>query len=118
MRLIGSVQTLIAVWRETPKAYELIGVLIKNSTEQTEVTLGSNLTILPLPNSNYRVRTFIINYLRLCINMVFFSFAHLGDPPLRPPRIKEHPTSVIVKKHEPAKLECKADGNPPPKIEW
>ncbi|KPM02585.1 Immunoglobulin I-set domain containing protein 1, partial [Sarcoptes scabiei] len=37
---------------------------------------------------------------------------------LRPPRIKEHPSSLVVKKHDPAKLECKAEGNPTPIIEW
>lgn len=37
---------------------------------------------------------------------------------LRPPKIKEHPISMVVKKHDPTQLECKADGNPKPIIEW
>ena len=37
---------------------------------------------------------------------------------LRSPKIKEHPISMVVKKHDPTQLECKADGNPKPIIEW
>ncbi|RWS14759.1 roundabout 1-like protein, partial [Dinothrombium tinctorium] len=37
---------------------------------------------------------------------------------LKPPRITEHPTDVVVRRHEPTTLNCKADGNPSPTIEW
>ncbi|XP_076310348.1 roundabout homolog 1-like isoform X3 [Tachypleus tridentatus] len=36
----------------------------------------------------------------------------------RPPKITEHPIDLAVKKFEPAKLNCKADGEPTPEIEW
>ncbi|RWS31646.1 roundabout 1-like protein [Leptotrombidium deliense] len=37
---------------------------------------------------------------------------------LRPPRITEDPSDVIVRRHEPTTLNCKAEGNPTPTIEW
>lgn len=30
----------------------------------------------------------------------------------------DHPEDVTVQKHQPTTLNCKADGNPAPKIEW
>ncbi|NXD63270.1 ROBO2 protein, partial [Eolophus roseicapillus] len=34
------------------------------------------------------------------------------------PRIVEHPTDVLVSRGDPATLSCKAEGRPPPSVEW
>lgn len=34
------------------------------------------------------------------------------------PRITEHPLDVMVPRHEPTTLNCKAEGSPVPQIEW
>ncbi|XP_054079254.1 roundabout homolog 3 [Rissa tridactyla] len=43
-----------------------------------------------------------------------------SHPPLEdmPPRIVEHPTDLLVSRGEPATLSCKAEGRPPPAVEW
>ncbi|XP_055545499.1 protein sax-3-like [Wyeomyia smithii] len=37
---------------------------------------------------------------------------------LQNPRIIEHPIDATVPRHEPATLNCKAEGHPPPSIQW
>ncbi|CAN7940092.1 unnamed protein product, partial [Ixodes hexagonus] len=47
-----------------------------------------------------------------------FSLFTLCAVPGRAPRITEHPSDVVVRKHEPVTLRCRADADPPAPISW
>ena len=36
----------------------------------------------------------------------------------QPPRIEQHPNSIIVNVSDPVTLECRASGTPKPRISW
>lgn len=59
---------------------------------------------------------FLIIFIIYCISDILFLlfpvYAH------EMPRITEHPLDVIVPRHLPITLNCKADGSPTPSIQW
>jgi hypothetical protein len=58
-------------------------------------------------------RTYVL-LMRLMLIVVATRLVWTGSPP----RIDTHPTNVIVNVSDPVTLECRASGEPPPKIVW
>lgn len=61
--------------------------------------------------------TSLIRFLLLFV-ILFSSAYNANTARQRAPYIMDHPEDVTVQKHSPTTLNCKADGNPPPVIEW
>ncbi|KAM9801671.1 roundabout homolog 2 [Neosynchiropus ocellatus] len=61
-----------------------------------------------------------MNLLLLLVAVSFVTIAAGSRPRFEdsPPRILEDPSDLVVSKGEPATLNCKAEGRPPPNIDW
>ena len=62
---------------------------------------------------NHQHRSFLF----LLFVLVLFETA-LSDSQLRAPVIIEQPVDVTVRRNDPATLNCKTEGYPPPNVEW
>ncbi|XP_054257308.1 roundabout homolog 2-like [Macrosteles quadrilineatus] len=56
--------------------------------------------------------------MRFVVLCALISIGYNAGSQMVPPRITEHPADLTVPRHEPATLNCAADGHPPPHIEW
>ncbi|XP_055917180.1 roundabout homolog 2 [Eupeodes corollae] len=68
-------------------------------------------------NKNYWQGSIAMNAKCLCIFMILL-LRWSSVEASHPPRITEHPTDTTVPRHEPATLNCKAEGSPTPTIQW
>lgn len=56
--------------------------------------------------------------LTIIVSIIFLPPAAATTSGESAPVIREHPNSLVVKRHEPVTLACKATGTPAPTIEW
>jgi hypothetical protein len=67
---------------------------------------------------NYKMKIILLIAVYILISMFKLVDCISGGGSPEPPKIEQHPNSVIVNASDPVTLECRASGEPKPKISW